>query len=61
MMKTSSDLKPLTLDDVFDYLQDGIRSFVDHPPQGDWEKAYMRALLDLRQDLFGMLPGDRLH
>jgi hypothetical protein len=60
-MKSFTDLKPLTLEDVFEYLHDGISSFEDYPPETDRDEAYLRALLDMRRELIGMSPSDRLH
>jgi hypothetical protein len=60
-MKNSQDPKPVTLDDVFEYLHTALNSFEGDPADSDFQRGYERALSDMRHDLLGISPTDRLH
>lgn len=60
-MTSFPDPKPLTLDDVFEYLHEAVISYLDDPPTSEFEQGYAFALAAMRQELLGMSPSDRLH
>jgi hypothetical protein len=53
--------RPLTLEDVFDYLDNALIGFETDPPDNQFQQGYEQALSDMEFDLLGRGPEDRLH
>jgi hypothetical protein len=60
-MKNLQDPRPVTLNDVFEYLHTQLNFFANDPADSYFREGYEQALLDMRHDLLGMSPTDRLH
>ena len=52
--------RPLTLEDVFDYLDNALIGFETDPPDNQFQQGYEQALSDMEFDLLGRDPEDRL-
>ena len=53
--------KRLTLQDVFDYLDNALIGFETDPPDDQFQKGYEQALSDMEYQLIGRRPEDSLH
>jgi hypothetical protein len=53
--------KPLTLQDVFDWLNKGLGTFAVAPAGTEFEEGYERALKDMALELVGRAAGEPLH
>jgi hypothetical protein len=55
-MKNLQDPRPVTLNDVFEYLHTQLDFFANDPADSNFREGYEQALLDMRHDLLGMSP-----
>jgi hypothetical protein len=53
--------KRLTLQDVFDYLDNALIGFETDAPDDQFQKGYEQALSDMEYHLIGRRPQDSLH
>ena len=53
--------KPLTLQDVFDYLDNALIGFETDPPDNQFQQGYEQALSDMEFHIIGRRPEDTLH
>jgi hypothetical protein len=60
-MDTRVCTKPLTLQDVFDYLDNALIGFETDPPDTQFQEGYEQALSDMEFRLVGRRPEDTLH
>jgi hypothetical protein len=60
-MKNLPETKPVTLQDVIDYVQTELASFEREPADGDFQRGYECALRDMRADLLGSPYAAKAH
>jgi hypothetical protein len=60
-MNPTVSIKPLTLQDVFDYLDNALIGFETDPADSEYQQGYEQALSDMEYHLIGRRPEDTLH
>jgi hypothetical protein len=60
-MNPTLPTKPLTLQDVLDYLHNALIGFENDPADTEFQEGYEQALNDMVDDLIGRRPEDTLH
>jgi len=60
-MKSIVRTKHLTLQDVFDYLDNELIGFETDHPDNEYQRGYEQALSDMEYHLIGRRPEDSLH
>ena len=60
-MNPTLPIKHLTLQDVFDYLDNALIGFETDPADSEFQQGYEHALSDMEYHLIGRRPEDTLH